>query len=95
MILNWQVKYLFEQVLNDWHALTDAEEIKIIRKYANKGRFYTICAGCKNKIHYANLRVLVIFILLQLNNIYYLSIIIFCNIITIAYSFTFVKFDEN
>lgn len=51
MVLNWQVKYLFEKILNDWHALTDAEEIKIIQKYANKGRFYTIYAGRKNKIH--------------------------------------------
>ncbi|XP_011864027.1 PREDICTED: uncharacterized protein LOC105559957 isoform X4 [Vollenhovia emeryi] len=40
-----QVKYLFERVLYDWHALTDAEEIKIIQQYANKGRTYTILAG--------------------------------------------------
>ncbi|KYN05349.1 hypothetical protein ALC62_03634 [Cyphomyrmex costatus] len=45
MVLNWQVKDLFEQVLNDWYALTDAEEIKIIQNYANKGRLFTICAG--------------------------------------------------
>ncbi|XP_071573016.1 uncharacterized protein [Temnothorax nylanderi] len=40
-----QVKCLFEQVLYDWHALTDAEEIEIIQKYANKGRLCTIIAG--------------------------------------------------
>ncbi|XP_011864025.1 PREDICTED: uncharacterized protein LOC105559957 isoform X2 [Vollenhovia emeryi] len=38
-------QYLFERVLYDWHALTDAEEIKIIQQYANKGRTYTILAG--------------------------------------------------
>lgn len=54
MVLNWQVKYIFEQVLYDWHALTDVEEIKIIQTYANKGRLYTIFTGCKNKIHIHN-----------------------------------------
>lgn len=73
MVLNWQIKYLFEGVLYDWHALTDAEEIKILQKYANKGRWYTIYSGCKNKKY-----------------ILYLAIIIFRNIITIAYSFTIV-----
>lgn len=51
MVFNWQVKYLFEQVLYNWHSLTDAEEIEIIRKYANKGRLITIFTGRKNKIH--------------------------------------------
>lgn len=50
MIFNRQVKYLFEQVLHNWHSLTDAEEIEIIRKYANKGRLITISGGRKNKI---------------------------------------------
>lgn len=63
MVLNWQIKYIFEQVLYDWHALTDAEEIEIIQKYANKGRLYTIFAGCK-KNSYENLQVYVTFILL-------------------------------
>ncbi|KAL0126444.1 hypothetical protein PUN28_005063 [Cardiocondyla obscurior] len=40
-----QVKHLFEQVLCDWRGLTDAKEIEIIQKYANKGRLYTIVSG--------------------------------------------------
>ncbi|XP_039311342.1 uncharacterized protein LOC105197956 isoform X2 [Solenopsis invicta] len=40
-----KVKYLFEQILYDWHAFTDAEEMKIIQKYANKGRSLTIYTG--------------------------------------------------
>lgn len=86
MILNWQVKYLFEQVLYDWHALTDAKEIEIIQKYANRGRLYTIFAGCKSKTHIMRICecLLLLFIIIK-KYILYLTIIIFRNISLFTY----------
>ncbi|XP_072744235.1 uncharacterized protein [Anoplolepis gracilipes] len=40
-----QVKKLFDQIQHDWNLVKDKDELKIIQKYANKTKFYTMFAG--------------------------------------------------
>ncbi|KAF3054355.1 Odorant receptor 270 [Nylanderia fulva] len=40
-----QIKKLFDQIQRDWHLIKNTDELKIIQKYANKSRFFTIFSG--------------------------------------------------
>ncbi|XP_011868972.1 PREDICTED: uncharacterized protein LOC105562604, partial [Vollenhovia emeryi] len=42
LILPTSIKRLMELVQNDWNTLKDVNELEIIKKYANFGRFCTI-----------------------------------------------------
>lgn len=46
-----QIKELIEHIGNDWIALNDGQEIKIVKKYAKSGQKYIYgFAGRKNRI---------------------------------------------
>ena len=43
---------LMKRILCDWNELNNLQEIKIIKKYADIGRFITLIATCKQHFVY-------------------------------------------
>jgi len=43
---------LMKRIVCDWNELNNLQEIKIIKKYADIGRFITLIATCKQYFEY-------------------------------------------
>jgi len=46
-----QMRDLMKQILSDWNELNNLQEIKIIKEYADIGRFITLIATCKQYLN--------------------------------------------
>ena len=46
-----QMRDLMKRILSDWNELNNLQEIKIIKEYADIGRFITLIATCKQYLN--------------------------------------------